>query len=81
MMTNLTERICDRARDLGFDLAGEFTRGPTWLNPRISPLPGAVPALFQPDESLVVYDHPRTLIFSNTEHLTPEELLRRLSIQ
>ena len=63
---------------LGFELAGEFIRGPAWLNPRIPPLPEAAPALFQPDESFVVYDHPRALILRNAEHLPARELLRRL---
>ena len=66
------------AGDLGFELVGEFTRGPTWLNPRLSPLPGAAPALFCPDESFVVYDHPRALVFRNADHLPADELLRRL---
>lgn len=63
---------------LGFELAGEFTRGPAWLNPRIPPLPHAVPALFHPDESFVVYDHPRALVLRNAEHLPASELLNRL---
>ena len=67
--------------DLGFVLTGEFSRGPTWLNPRIAPLPGSVAPILLPDESLVVYDHPRTLILRNAEHLPPEELLRRLGVQ
>jgi 4-amino-4-deoxy-L-arabinose transferase-like glycosyltransferase len=66
------------AGDLGFDLAVEFTRGPTWLNPRVPPLPDPAPALFRPDESFVVYDHPRALVFRNVEHLPPEEIFRRL---
>ena len=68
------------AGDLGFELVGEFTRGPAWLNPRIPPLPGAAPALFRPDESFVVYDHPRALIFRNAERLPADELLRRLGV-
>jgi hypothetical protein len=67
------------AGNLGFQEVSEFTRGPTWLNPRLPPLPDAAPAALRPDESFVVYDHPRTLIFWNAEHLPPEELLRRLS--
>ena len=63
---------------LGFELAGEFTRGPVWLNPRIPPLPHTVPALFHPDESFVVYDHPRALVLWNAEHLPASELLNRL---
>jgi len=43
--------------DLGFELAGEFTRGPAWLNPRLRPLSGAAASLAIPDESFVVYDH------------------------
>jgi 4-amino-4-deoxy-L-arabinose transferase-like glycosyltransferase len=68
------------AGNLGFEPAGEFTRGPAFLNPRIAPLPGAAPALLRPDESFVVYDHPRALIFRNAEHLGAEELLRRLDV-
>jgi hypothetical protein len=64
--------------DLGFELVEEFTRGPTWLNPPLPPLPGAAPEWLRPDESFVVYDHPRALIFRNTERLSTEELLRRL---
>lgn len=66
------------AGDLGFELAAEFVRGPEWLNPRIPPLPGAAPALLRPDESFVVYDHPRALIFRNVDRLPAEELLRLL---
>jgi 4-amino-4-deoxy-L-arabinose transferase-like glycosyltransferase len=68
------------AGELGFELAGEFTRGPAWLNPRIPPLPGAAPALFHPDESFVVYDHPRALVLRNVENLPAQELLRRLGV-
>ena len=64
--------------ELGFELAGEFIRGPAWLNPRIPPLPDPAPALFHPDESFVVYDHPRALVFRNTGRLSAGELLRRL---
>ncbi len=67
------------AGDLGFELVGEFTRGPAWLNPRVQPLPGATAGLAIPDESFVVYDHPRALIFRNAERLSPAELLRRLA--
>jgi hypothetical protein len=66
--------------ELGFQLEGEFTRGPAWLNPRIEPLPGAVLPFLRPDESLVVYDHPRVLVFRNAGHLPPEELLARLGV-
>jgi hypothetical protein len=66
------------AGELGFDLAAEFTRGPAWLNPRLPPLPGAAPASLRPDESFVVYDHPRALIFRNVDRQTADELLRRL---
>jgi len=66
------------AGGLGFELAGEFTRGPAWLNPRVPPLPGAAAWLIIPDESFVVYDHPRTLILRNTGRLSPAELLGRL---
>ncbi len=64
---------------LGFERVAEFDRGPAWLNPPIPPLMEGTPALFRPDESFVVYDHPRTLVFRNREHLTPDELLRRIS--
>jgi hypothetical protein len=63
---------------LGFELEHEFTRGPAWLNPRLPPLPDPAPALLRPDESFVVYDHPRALVFRNVEHLPAAELLRRL---
>ena len=63
---------------LGFELVAEFERGPTWLSPRIPPLIGAAPALVRPDESFVVYDHPRALLFRNAERLSAEELLERL---
>lgn len=69
------------AGGLGFELAGEFTRGPTWLNPRLPPLADAAPALLRPDESFVVYDHPRALIFYNSGRLPADELLRRLGVQ
>lgn len=76
-------RYYDRlfAGDLGFEAVAEFSRGPAWLNPRIAPLPGAAPAAFRPDESFVVYDHPRTLILRNVGRLSADELLRRLGIQ
>jgi hypothetical protein len=67
--------------ELGFQLEQEFTRPPTWLNPRIPPFAGAAPALLRPDESFVVYDHPRALIFHNVEYLPADELLRRLRLQ
>ena len=69
------------AGELGFELEQEFTRAPTWLNPSIPPLPDAVPSLLRPDESFVVYDHPRALIFRNVEYLPDGELLRRLGLQ
>ena len=68
------------AGELGFALEQEFTRPPEWLNPRIPPLPDAAPALLRPDESFVVYDHPRALIFRNVERLADEELRRRLGL-
>jgi 4-amino-4-deoxy-L-arabinose transferase-like glycosyltransferase len=68
------------AGELGFELVGEFTRGPSWLNPRLPPLPGAAPGLLHPDESFVVYDHPRALILRNVERLPAPELLQRLGI-
>jgi hypothetical protein len=67
--------------ELGFEVAQEFTRGPAWLNPRVQPLPHAAPAELVPDESFVVYDHPRTIILRNVSGLTATELLRRLGIQ
>ena len=66
------------AGELGFALEAEFVRHPAWLNPRVPPLPGAGPAWLRPDESFVVYDHPRALIFRNVERLRAEELWRRL---
>jgi len=69
------------AGELGFALEQEFTRPPVWLNPRIPPLANAAPALLRPDESFVVYDHPRALIFRNVEHLSADELLRRLDVE
>ncbi len=76
----VTTRYYDRllAGELGFELAGEFTRGPMWLNPRLPPLPGAALALLHPDESFVVYDHPRAFIFRNAGRLAAGELLQRL---
>jgi hypothetical protein len=68
------------AGELGFELAGEFIRGPAWLNPRLPPLPDAAPALFHPDESFVVYDHPRALVLRNVERLPAQELLLRLGV-
>jgi 4-amino-4-deoxy-L-arabinose transferase-like glycosyltransferase len=65
---------------LGFELEAEFVRGPAWLNPRVPALPGAGPAWLRPDESFVVYDHPRALIFRNVARLPAEELLRRLGV-
>ena len=66
------------AEELGFELVAEFNRDPAWLNPRIPPLADAAPAILRPDESFVVYDHPRALLFRNAERLPSEELLRRL---
>lgn len=65
---------------LGFEKVTEFVRDPAWLNPRVPDLPRAVPAWLRPDESFVVYDHPRALIFCNVDRLPPEELLRRLEL-
>ncbi len=76
LTTHYYERLF--SGELGFELAMEFTRGPSWLNPRLPPLPGAAPQLLLPDESFVVYDHPRTLIFHNVENLPAGELMRRL---
>lgn len=67
--------------ELGFELVGEFTRGPAWLNPRLPPLSGPAPAVLQPDESFVVYDHPRALIFANVRHLPVGVLLKRLGVE
>lgn len=69
------------AGQLGFALEAEFVRGPAWLNPRLPPLSGAAPAWLRPDETFVVYDHPRTLIFRNVDRLPAEELLRRLGLE
>ena len=66
---------------LGFELVGEYTRGPAWLNPRLPPLPGAAPAFLHPDESFVVYDHPRAFIFRNAGRLSADELLQRLGVR
>ena len=65
---------------LGFELEEEFTRGPTWLNPRLPPLPHPAPVWLQPDESFVIYDHPRALVLHNAEHLGADELLKRLGV-
>jgi 4-amino-4-deoxy-L-arabinose transferase-like glycosyltransferase len=69
------------AGQLGFALEAEFVRGPTWLNPQVPPLPKAGPVWLRPDESFVVYDHPRALVFRNVGQLPAEELLRRLGLQ
>jgi hypothetical protein len=66
------------AGELGYELASEFTRGPGWLNPRLPPLPNPAPALLHPDESFVVYDHPRALVFRNAGHLEANELVQLL---
>jgi hypothetical protein len=68
------------AGQLGFVLEAEFARGPGWLNPRLPPLADPAPALWRPDESFVVYDHPRALIWRNVERLPSAELLRRLAV-
>ncbi|MBN1661175.1 MAG: hypothetical protein JXA93_22475 [Anaerolineae bacterium] len=65
--------------NLGFELAGEFTRGPEWLNPRVPPLSGAAPWVLVPDESLVVYDHPRALVFRNVARLPADVLFERVT--
>jgi hypothetical protein len=67
------------AGELGFSLEAEFIRGPAWLNPPVSPVSGAAPRWLLPDESFVVYDHPRTMVWRNEERLPSPELLRRLS--
>jgi hypothetical protein len=66
--------------NLGFVGTGEFVRGPQWLNPRLPPLLGAVPPLLQPDESFVVYDHPRALVLRNVGRLSAAELLERVGV-
>jgi uncharacterized protein YjeT (DUF2065 family) len=73
LATRYYERLF--AGDLGFELVAEFTRGPAWLNPRLPPLPDPAPALLRPDESFVVYDHPRALLFRNVARLSADELL------
>jgi hypothetical protein len=65
---------------LGFELEEEFSRGPIWLNPRLPPLPDPAPAWLQPDESFVIYDHPRALVLQNAERLGADELLKRLGV-
>lgn len=67
--------------ELGFELVAEFTRGPAWLNPRLPPLPGAVPEILRPDESFFVYDHPRALVLKNAGMLRAPELLERLQVR
>ncbi len=67
--------------ELGFELMAEFTRGPTWLNPRLPPLPGSVPEILRPDESFFVYDHPRALVLRNTGQLSAPELMERLQVR
>ena len=69
------------AGELGFEPVQQFTRPPTWLNPPIPPLPDAAPALLRPDESFVVYDHPRALVFRNVAHLPADQLLSRLGLE
>jgi hypothetical protein len=69
------------AGELGFEPQREFTRPPIWLNPRLPPLPDAAPAWLRPDESFVVYDHPRALIFRNVDHLPASELRRLLGVE
>jgi hypothetical protein len=79
--TRYYELLAEGAEGLGLEPAGEFSRGPAWLNPRLWPLSmgGRRAGLLIPDESLVVYDHPRALIWRNTGRLPAEELLRRLA--
>jgi hypothetical protein len=67
--------------ELGYARAQEFTRGPDWLNPRVAPLEDATRTIFVPDESFVVYDHPRAIVLRNVEHLSATELLYRLGFQ
>ncbi|MGD2041039.1 MAG: glycosyltransferase family 39 protein, partial [Anaerolineae bacterium] len=68
------------AGSLGFEPVAEFTRGPEWLNPRLPPLPQAAPSILHPDESFVVYDHPRALLYHNVQHLPADALLQRLGL-
>jgi hypothetical protein len=65
---------------LGFEPVAEFTRGPEWLNPRLPPLPQAAPSILHPDESFVVYDHPRALLYRNVQHLPADALRQRLGL-
>ncbi len=78
LATRYYERLF--AGQLGFELEAEFLRGPAWLNPRLPPLSNPAPGLLRPDESFVVYDHPRALIFRNVERLPAAELLRRIGV-
>jgi hypothetical protein len=68
------------AGSLGFEPVAEFTRGPEWLNPRLPPLPQAAPSILHPDESFVVYDHPRALLYRNVQHLPADALLQKLGL-
>jgi hypothetical protein len=69
------------AGELGFEVASEMVRGPGYLNPRLPPLPDAAPGIVHPDESFVVYDHPRVIILRNSERLPSGEVLRRLGVE
>lgn len=64
---------------LGFELVAEFSRGASWWNPRVAPLAGASPAWRWPDESFVVYDHPRVLVLGNAGRLPAGELYQILT--
>ena len=74
--TRYYERLFDG--ELGYTLVLESTRGLEWLNPRLAPLTGADPWRLKPDESLIVYDHPRVLVFANGERLSENDLLDRM---
>jgi 4-amino-4-deoxy-L-arabinose transferase-like glycosyltransferase len=76
----LTSAYYDKlfAGELGFVQVAEFQRGPPWLNPRLPPLPGSAPRALWPDESFVVYDHPRVLLLANIERLDAAEIGQRL---
>ena len=77
----LSSRYYERlfAGELGFEIVGEYRRGPVWLNPPLPPLPEAVPSLLIPDESFVVYDHPRALILHNRARLPAPAILQQLA--
>ncbi len=77
LATNYYEQLF--SGELGYELTQTFSRGPAWFNPRLPPLPNATPGWLRPDESFVVYDHPRTLIFRNVEGLSAAEIFQRVN--